>query len=779
MDRSIWIVGMVLSLAPGQGRAVRDGDAPEYHGVLFERDPRALEPFGWQAPNAPHPTAAVDDSAPDGDIDGDGWVGATDYAALCDCLAGPGHPPDPDMPLTAQRCLDAFDHDGDGDVDLADFARFQTLPGHVPFPLRNYRGNVIHLGSNEPYSGRHTCGTGGCHDIDTITNGFLFQQGRTGLDGNVILGDDFWGDGRHWIKGPGRYGTWGQSFIRLLAGKHFGSASRIDQGAWDWVKTCSGCHVGAGPGERDRDGILFFDEAADLLGWEFLGTDPTLDGDYADLNVATGDLRVAPWEVTGTSGPDCLYCHRRDRVTVSGSDMMFGWRRGVLGAGEALVDDTGQSVPAFQAAGNAGQGWFSHINLGASPPVLEVGYCDAVQNGVLELAGDGAILLPKRYMVRPPRDRACVPCHVMSTVWGATWFDERDVMYAGLNNLRDDDPSNDIPPDQSHTCNTCHPGDIHHNFAKGNSLQIQWRNETDFQALRSCRSCHMVDSPDLYPGAPVVPGDVTVHLAGDEDNGPMVNMSCQACHIPYALLPAVIFRDITVGGAVGMTSQYYSADPLNPADPDKSRWYPAMEWKIDHDGRRRLFPANTWINIYWGDWNRSGTPEDLSDDIIEPLMMWRVNQVIDPDPLPVVTDDNGDGAPEINSPEEMLAYFAKLKLPDSHGQPVAANPVMVKGIYVWYEDPDSPTGVGSFDHRGTGIPITSYPYRWGLDHNALAASESWGRIAPGHQGCNDCHFAQFTGGSVVFERKILVDPYGLDGQPEYRTVRELTGADPP
>ncbi len=737
---------------------------------LFEIDPNALEPV-HQAGPLPAAADAVQ-FATTGDIDDDGWVGLSDFGGFHDCTAGPGEAPAPTPPLTAQQCLDAFDRDGDQDVDLTDLATLQTLRGHVPFPLRDYQGNVIRLMSQAPYSGRQTCAVGGCHDVDHITNGFLFQQGRTDLAGNIIMKDDYWGDGRDWIKSPARYGTWGQSFVRLLAGKQFDGPSDIDQGAFEWVRGCSGCHPGGGPGEYDRDGVLFYDAVSGLTGWEFLGTDPALDGDYADLNTATGELSVAPWEVTGVSGPDCLMCHRRNRTIVDGSDMNFGWRRGVLGAGAGLQDDYGQPVPAFAAAGSAGQGWFSHLDLASSPSRLQISYCEAVGRGELSFASDGSVLLPNRFIARPPRDRACIVCHPISVVWGATWFDERDVMFAGLNRRSDDDPTNDIPDDQATTCVQCHPGGLHHNFAKGNSFQIQWRNEADYDRLRSCRSCHLEGSEDRHPDAPVVPGEVLVHHAGTGENGPMQTMSCQACHIPYALTEAVLFRDITVGGAVGTTSQYYSADPIDPTSEDKTRWYPALEWKVDSDGVRRLFPANVWINIYWGDWDQNGTPEDLSDDVISPIKTWRVSQVIDPDPLLIVNDDNGDGKPEINTPAEMRAYFEKLKLPDSHGVPVATNPVMVKGVYVWYEDPETPDGVNFFEHEGTGIPITRYPYRWGMDHNVLAASEAWGAVNPPDYGCDDCHFTGLYE-SPVFDRKILVDPYGPDGQPEYRTLREM------
>ncbi|MCB9866630.1 MAG: hypothetical protein H6816_08365 [Phycisphaerales bacterium] len=59
-----------------------------------------------------------------GDADCDGEVDLADHAAWHDCFAGPGATPDPTAPRTVQDCLDAFDFDGDTDVDLADFGDF-------------------------------------------------------------------------------------------------------------------------------------------------------------------------------------------------------------------------------------------------------------------------------------------------------------------------------------------------------------------------------------------------------------------------------------------------------------------------------------------------------------------------------------------------------------------------------------------------------------------------------------------------------------------------------
>ena len=486
-----------------------------------------------------------------------------------------------------------------------------------------------------------------------------------------------------------------------------------------------------------------------------------------------------------------------------------------LAAGENLVDDFANPVPAFAAAGTAGQGWFSNIVRGnmATPVLdgtqgpadvafleagttgagsratttLQINYQVGVDNGSLNLNEQtNEVALAPESFAYPPLDQACWDCHPYGTITGTIWFDERDVHYKKFNNLSDEDPGNDIPPEQSTVCTYCHPGNIQHNVAKGHSHQLQYRNELDWEGFRSCRDCHLTSSPDRHPDAPnVALGDLNIHTE------PMFSMlSCQSCHIPYPLYPetspTVIFRDITLtanaalnpGGNVGTTARYYSANPLDPTDGDKSMWYPALCLKQDTDRVDRWFPCNIWISHYFGDWDDNGTPGYYKDDTITPVFLWRLYQAAGEAPRAILRDDDGDGRLEINQPDELLDYFAALKGNDDNEVQVAANPVLVRGQRVWYQD--SPTTVASFEHVGQDIAMNPwYQYIWGLDHNVLVKEEAWGydELFDPNDGCNDCH-RPITHNSPVFDRKILIDSIDLNNEPVYETVREMTGLNP-
>ncbi len=202
------------------------------------------------------------------DVDGDGYIGRVEAAAFADCLGGPN------VGSVTQQCLDAFDTDADGDVDLIDFVAFCERLGHTPIPLKDRLGEPITIASTIPYSPRQTCGN--CHDhtAHAVSSGEWFQQGRADLAGTVDMRDDYYEDGRFWIKSSGRYGKWGQSFQKMLAAKTNTHPSEIDQTTFAWVRDCSGCHSGGGPGEYDRNDQLIYNPATGEFGYELLGQTP-------------------------------------------------------------------------------------------------------------------------------------------------------------------------------------------------------------------------------------------------------------------------------------------------------------------------------------------------------------------------------------------------------------------------------------------------------------------------------------------------------------------------
>lgn len=77
---------------------------------------------------------------------------------------------------------------------------------HADVVLLDRFGVPMAPDSIKPYSPRKTCGF--CHDIDMIANGYHFQQGRTIQKGVVVVKDDYFNDGRDFLKSAGMYGKW-------------------------------------------------------------------------------------------------------------------------------------------------------------------------------------------------------------------------------------------------------------------------------------------------------------------------------------------------------------------------------------------------------------------------------------------------------------------------------------------------------------------------------------------------------------------------------------------
>jgi hypothetical protein len=126
-----------LSVAPAYGISTGEADAiaaqydtaglppGTYVGLIEIRDPNADN-----NPQTVRVTLTVNGQAEPvhGDADGDGDVDLSDYAAFLDCYNGPGAAP-------AQADCDALDFDADGDVDLSDYGEILGCyngPGNAP-----------------------------------------------------------------------------------------------------------------------------------------------------------------------------------------------------------------------------------------------------------------------------------------------------------------------------------------------------------------------------------------------------------------------------------------------------------------------------------------------------------------------------------------------------------------------------------------------------------------------------------------------------------------------
>ena len=81
-----------------------------------------------------------------------------------------------------------------------------TPPSHVDVVLRDVHGEALPLNSNQPYSPRMTCGR--CHDIDTISHGYHFQQGRADVNGKIDERLTKPWSQQVAVLSPGMYGKW-------------------------------------------------------------------------------------------------------------------------------------------------------------------------------------------------------------------------------------------------------------------------------------------------------------------------------------------------------------------------------------------------------------------------------------------------------------------------------------------------------------------------------------------------------------------------------------------
>lgn len=590
-----------------------------------------------------------------------------------------------------------------------------------PFHLRTENGDVINPVSGEnagaPYSPKSTCGR--CHDYDLITQGFHFTQGA----GEEPTQDQ--AARYQWVTSPGNFGgTWcsPSPLYRFLSRKDNESSATMDMTSFTFLTAgCAVCHPGGGSAEYDRDGERYDHRMADPASGFTPGGDNRFDGDYYK----------ARWSESGVLEADCLLCHL--------PEYDFKARKKQL---DALN---------FRWAPSAGAGLAAVTGSVAEGTPVEVRY------DVSKFAADGTL---SPHIVRSPRNETCLECHSKPGYKkrGANFRARTDVhLRAGLR------------------CVDCHPagssavderirGREVHQFGKGDDPGGRVRDDLD-NSMRDCAACH--DSG--YLGAPIARhrGLPPLHLE---------KIACQTCHIPERTVKAVqaVLSDVFNPGAripnpgrylwtfygpdMAYWNHYGDLEMMGYDDKPTSVYRPVL-------GRYqgKIYPLNRIHNAW------PAIEEEGKNALLQPRMgdihkMWTTHQK-DPSVYPslaLITDDNGDGVPEVNRPEEIDALItAVAEMLASINYPMDGKRV------VWAMNDRVYRSGTEFrtvpKHEWEASPFANvHKY----NHDVYPA-----RAALGATGCTDCHSPR----SEFFFAKVLEYPFDADAQPVTQPQYALLG----
>ncbi len=325
------------------------------------------------------------------------------------------------------------------------FASSSHASHPFPFTLKDPEGEPTAPDSTKPYSLKETCGSRSCHDYETVTQGFHFQQGRDEYDPDFALKNP--GHGFvHFDQSPGMFGKWSPYFYRQLAKKDNDNETEIDLPAFEWVKSCGVCHPGGGPMKFDRDGNRY-DEQALLM------DENTLDGDYYN--------HVEDWQNSGFVEADCFICHLQGyNILARNAQVQEGNFRVAQVAGAGLGEITDNDHVAYNSA--------------------------AVKS------------LSDRLNARPD-DENCSQCHagVPERLFAASGEIRSGIAKRGFS--WNDDSNPDVHNRAGIMCIDCHSGRLKHQLEKGHTSTLSARDDLD-NTMMKCADCH---SEGGYPGASI------------------------------------------------------------------------------------------------------------------------------------------------------------------------------------------------------------------------------------------------------------------------------------
>lgn len=580
------------------------------------------------------------------------------------------------------------------------------------FSLRTELGEVINplqgINSNLPYSPKQTCGATGCHDYARITEGFHFTQGAgeqpTENQRTRIA----------WATTPGNFGgSWCSPapLYRYLSPKRNDSPATIDMTAYTFISACGSCHPGGGSAEFDREGHRYDQWIRNTASGFADGAENDLDGDYYQAN----------WSKSGVLEGDCLLCH------------LPGYN---YGARNKQIADLN-----YRWAATAGSGLATIAGSVKAGSDVEVTY-DASRFGP-----DGTIELP---LVRSPQNQACLNCH-QQPGWkkrGANYRSRTDVhLRAGLRCV-------DCHPAGSSATDPRISGREVHQIAKGDDPGGLVRNDLD-NTMLSCDDCHKTGRL----GAPLAKhrGLPPLHLD---------RIACQTCHIPERTV---------------MPIQFQAGDVFNPAPRipkgGKQLWTfygPDNKWR-NHYGylemmgydnkpterfrpilaqyKNKIYPVNR-VHSAWPGIEIEGQSALMQPRMSDVYKMWTKHRG-NPSEYPAlnkITDDNADGVPEVDRPEEIDAIIESVSqlLRD-------INYPMERKRVVWvYNDRVYSSGTEYTTVAKEPWEASPFANVHKYSHDVYPAE-----AALGAKGCADCHAKD----SPFYFAPVLSYPFGEDAKP--------------
>lgn len=500
-------------------------------------------------------------------------------------------------------------------------ARGQSSPlgACPPFYLRDEHGKVIdpvsEKNADKPYSPARTCGQ--CHDYKKITAGYHFTQGA----GEKPTEDQ--ATRCLWASTPGNYGgTWCSPapLYKYLSPKKNSSPVTMDMTSFSFLTSpCGACHPGGGSAEFDREGKRYDRWMSDPASGLSPGADNNFDGDYYQ----------ARWSETGIIEADCLLCHLPEYNVPGRKRQLGAWN--------------------FRWAATAGSGFAAVTGSIKDGKPVEVVYEKEAFNP------DGTV---SPHIVREPRDEACLGCHAKPG-WkkrGANFRARTDVhLRAGLKCV-------DCHPAGSSAADPRISGREEHQIGKGDDPGGHVRDDLDNTCV-TCAECH--DTGRL--GAPIAKHRwlPPLHLE---------KIACQTCHVPERTVKAALVKagDVFNPGTkiptkgkhlwtfYGPDAKYwnhygdlgmmgYDDKPTDPFRPVLARY------------KGKIHPVNR-IHSAWPGIEVEGETALMQPKMGSVYKMWTSHQA-DPAKYPAlakIVDDNDDGVPEINRPEEIDAIIRSV-----------------------------------------------------------------------------------------------------------------------